>query len=64
MQVQFTISTAGSIRDAVVLKSSDSVFERAALTAVSKWKYQPQMQEGKPVETSDVRVVVRFRMEG
>jgi protein TonB len=64
VQVQFTISTAGSIRDAVVVKSSDSVFERAALTAVNKWKYQPQMQEGKPVETSNVRVVVRFRMEG
>jgi protein TonB len=63
VQVQFTISTAGAIRDAVVVKSSDSVFERAAVTAVSKWKYQPQMQEGKPVETSNVRVVVRFRME-
>jgi len=64
VQVQFTISTAGSIRNAVVLKSSDSVFERAAIAAVNKWKYQPQMQEGKPVETTDVRVVVRFRMEG
>jgi protein TonB len=64
VQVQFTISTAGSIRDAVVVKSSNSVFERAAITAVNKWKYQPQMQEGKPVEASNVRVVVRFRMEG
>lgn len=64
VRVQFTISTAGSIRDAVVVKSSDSVFERAAINAVSKWKYQPQMQEGKPVETSGVQVVVRFRMEG
>ena len=64
VQVQFTISIAGSVRDAVVLKSSDSVFERAAITAVNKWKYQPQMKEGKPVETSEIRVVVRFRMEG
>ena len=63
VKVQFTISTAGSVRDAVVVESSDSVFERAAINAVNKWKYQPQMKEGKPVETSDIRVVVRFRME-
>ena len=63
VKVQFTISTAGSVRDAVVVESSDSVFERAAINAVNKWKYQPQMKEGKPVETSEIRVVVRFRME-
>jgi periplasmic protein TonB len=63
VKVQFTISTAGSVRDAVVVESSDSVFERAAINAVNKWKYQPQMKAGKPVETSEIRVVVRFRME-
>jgi protein TonB len=63
VRVQFTISTAGSVEDALVVDSSDSVFERAALTAVSKWKYQPQMKDGKPVETSAIRVVLRFRME-
>jgi protein TonB len=64
VQVRFTISTAGSIKNAVVVESSDSVFERAAIAAVSKWKYQPQMQAGKPVETSGVQVVLRFQMEG
>jgi protein TonB len=64
VQVQFTISTAGSIKDAVVVKSSDSVFERPALQAVNKWKYQPQMQQGKPVESPGNQVVLRFRMEG
>ena len=62
VQVQFTISTAGSIRDAVVLKSSDSVFERAAITAVSKWKYQPQLKAGKPVEVANKQVMVRFQL--
>ena len=64
MQVRFTISTAGSVKDAAVIKSSNAVFERAALTAVNKWKYQPQMANGKPVESPGVKVVVRFRMEG
>ena len=64
VQVRFTISTAGSIKDAAVVKSSHSLFERAALTAVNKWKYQPQMAAGKPVEAPGVVVVLRFRMEG
>jgi len=64
VQVTFTISTAGSVRDASVVKSSDSVFERSAIQAVNKWKYQPQMQEGKPVEAPGQQVVLRFKMEG
>jgi protein TonB len=64
VQVRFTISTAGSVRDAAVVKSSDSVFERSAIQAVNKWKYQPLMQEGKPAEAPDQQVVLRFKMEG
>ena len=64
VQVRFTISSAGSVKDAAVVKSSNSVFERSALQAVSKWKYQPQMQEGKPAEAPDQQVVLRCKMEG
>ena len=64
VQVRFTISTAGSVKDALVVKSSNSVFERSALQAVGKWKYQPQMREGKPAEAPDQQVVLRFKMEG
>jgi protein TonB len=64
VQVRFTISSAGSVKDAAVVKSSNSVFERSALQAVGKWKYQPQMQEGKPAEAPDQQVVLRFKMEG
>jgi protein TonB len=64
VQVRFTISTAGSVKDAAVEKSSNSVFERSALQAGGKWKYQPQMREGKPAEAPDQQVVLRFKMEG
>lgn len=61
VHVRFTITTAGSIRNAVVVKSSHSVFEKAALQAVAKWKYQPQTKDGKAVEaTADT--VLRFEM--
>jgi protein TonB len=64
VQVQFTISTAGSVKDSVVVKSSHSLFERNALQAVSKWKYQPQLKGGKPTEAPGQQVVLRFKMEG
>ena len=64
VQVRFTISTAGSVKDSVVVKSSHSLFERNALQAVSKWKYQPQLRSGKPTEAPGQQVVLRFKMEG
>jgi protein TonB len=64
VQVRFTISTAGSVKDAVVVKSSHAMFERNAIQAVNKWKYQPQLVGGKPAESPNRQVVVRFRMEG
>jgi protein TonB len=64
VQVRFTISTAGSVKDAAVVKSSHAVFERNALQAVNKWKYQPQLVGGKPAEAPNRQVVLRFRMEG
>jgi protein TonB len=46
------------------VRSSHSVFERAAIQAVSRWKYQPQLRGGKPTEAPDQQVVLRFQMEG
>jgi protein TonB len=64
VQLRFTISTAGSVKDPEVVQSSHSIFERSALQAVSRWKYQPQMRAGKPTEAPDQQVVLRFKMEG
>ena len=64
VQVRFTISSAGSVKDAVVVKSSHAVFERNAVQAVNKWKYQPLLRGGKPAEAPGQQVVLRFRMEG
>ena len=64
VQVRFTISTAGSVKDAAVVKSSHALFERNAVQAVNKWKYQPQLRGGQPAESPGQQVVVRFRMEG
>lgn len=61
VHVRFTISTAGSVEDASVVESSHAVFERSALLAVARWKYNPSLREGKPVEAPDQRVLLRFQ---
>ncbi len=63
VQLRFNISTAGSVKDAVVVKSSSSLFDRAAVQAVNKWKYQPQVQGGTPMETQGIEVVLRFELD-
>ena len=34
----------------------------AALAAVAKWKYQPHLKDGKPIEAQS-ETVIRFQME-
>jgi protein TonB len=62
VQVRFTLTTAGSVKDPAVVKSSDAVFEKSAIAAVRKWKYQPQLKAGKPVEVAGKQVMVRFQL--
>lgn len=63
VQLRFTITTGGSVANVAVVKSSNSVFERSAVEAVRKWKYEPQMQAGAAIETAGVDVVLRFKLE-
>jgi protein TonB len=62
VHVHFTVTTAGSIRDVKVVKSSHSMFERAAVAAAQKWKYQPALKSGKPIEF-ETEAVIRFEMD-
>jgi protein TonB len=62
--VEFTISAAGTVKDAVVVASEPgTVFDRAALSAVTKWKYNPKVVDGRPVERSGIKVRFDFAME-
>jgi periplasmic protein TonB len=62
--VEFTISTAGTVKDAnVVASEPGTVFDRAAVNAVRKWKYNPKVVDGKPVERSGMKVRLDFNME-
>ena len=51
--VVFTVDESGKVTEATVQRSTDVLFERPALAAVQKWKFEPGTRGGKPV---------RFRM--
>jgi protein TonB len=62
--LEFTISTAGTVKDVEVVASEPgTVFDRAAVQAVRKWKYNPKILDGKPVERSGVKIRLDFEME-
>jgi protein TonB len=62
--VQFTVTTAGTVRDARVVNSEPKgVFDEAAVKAVSRWKYSPKVQEGVAVERVGLQVILSFKME-
>ena len=62
--VEFTISKAGTVKDAVVVASHPGrVFDRSALQAIRKWKYNPKIQNGAAVERPGVKVTLEFAME-
>ena len=49
--LSFTVTESGSVIDAEVLRAEPpGIFDRAALRAVSRFKYQPQFVDGKPVQ--------------
>lgn len=59
----FTVTATGSVKDPVVLFSTSSLFERAASRAVLKFKYKPRVVDGIPVEVVGVKTRISFRIE-
>lgn len=49
VDVQFTVDDSGNVTDATVVDAQPKhVFDRAAVTAVERWKYRPALNNGKP----------------
>jgi protein TonB len=64
VQLRFTITAAGTVRDPIVVDASPKgYFEAAALNAVSRWKYQPKVHDGRVVERTGVQVLMRFDLK-
>jgi periplasmic protein TonB len=59
----FTVTTTGTVKDPVVLFSTSSLFDRAASQAVLKFKYKPRVVDGQPVEVPNVKTRITFKIE-
>ena len=63
VEIEFTISPVGTIQDAVVIASNPSfVFDRAALRAVRKWRYNPKVENGVAMARPGIQVRIRFEI--
>nr|WP_268820278.1 energy transducer TonB [Paraglaciecola sp. G1-23] len=65
VDVTFTVSKLGSVKDPKVLQASpEGIFEQAALDATLKYKYKPRVVNGEAMEVSGVEVRVTFEIGG
>jgi len=64
VQVRFTVTAIGTVRDAVVVDSEPStVFDDAALKAIARWRYNPRVENGEAVERVGLQTMIRFTLE-
>jgi TonB family protein len=64
VELEFTITETGTVRDVVVVGSQpQGVFDDAATEAVSAWKYRPRIANGQPVPRRS-SVTLRFNVDG
>jgi protein TonB len=62
--VEFTITGAGAVKDAKVVEAKPAnIFNDAALKSIARWRYNPKIENGQPVERRGVRTIIRFNLE-
>lgn len=63
VDMSFTVTASGTVKDPIVMFSTSSLFDRAATRAVLKFKYKPRVVDGQPVEVVGVKTRITFKIE-
>ncbi len=64
VQIQFSVTAAGTVRDPVVVRAEPKgVFDDAALKAIARWRYNPRVDAGVAVERVGLQTVIRFELQ-
>lgn len=61
--VEYTVTSTGSTRDVTVVESTRSIFDSNAIKAAERFKYQPRIEDGRPVAVNGVRYRFDFNLE-
>jgi protein TonB len=62
--VKFTVTKTGDVDAIQIVESEPSgMFDESVLEAVQKYKFQPRMVNGEPVDSKEVEKRVVFKLE-
>jgi protein TonB len=61
--LSFTVTRLGTVADPAVIECSSSLFERASMNAVLKFKYKPRVVNGEPIDVPGVKHKITFQLE-
>lgn len=63
VQLRFTITAVGTVADVQVIKAKPPfIFDREAIRAVKKWRYNPKVEDGKPVTRPNQQIQLDFEL--
>lgn len=63
-QVAFTVTETGGVRDVRVVDADPpGMFDQASIRAAERFRFQPRVVNGQPVEVPNVQYVFRFQLE-
>lgn len=61
--IEFTVTTTGTVKDAFAVECTSSLFQKASVTAASKFKYKPRVVDGEAIEVPGVQHIITFKLE-
>jgi protein TonB len=63
-QVSFTVTETGGVRDVVVVDAEPpGMFDQSSIRAAERFRFQPRVVNGQPVEVPNVQYVFRYQLE-
>lgn len=64
VRVQFDITATGAVTNVIAVESEPgSAFDKAAVDAVARWRYNPSVANGQAIERAGMQTLIRFTLE-
>lgn len=60
--MRFDVSPEGAPFNVTATYCTQRVFERASIKSVQRWKYNPKMQDGRPISRTGVETKITFKL--